>query len=390
MAKILVVDPARSIRNILKERLGYEGYEVDAVEDTLKAMDAYASIHYDLVICGQPDPPLRISCPWIRMSLDSSPESIKMAMEQGAVDFVAKPINMNQLLEAIRKGLDAGSPKPGAEPLAEAETPYVPVAAAARNLSMPAVRIIGDSEPVRRLRTIIDKVAQTSASVLIMGPNGSGKELVAKALHEKSSRCKFPFIEVNCAAIPSELIESELFGHEKGAFTSAVRQHKGKFEAAHGGTLFLDEIGDMSLAAQSKVLRVLQERKICRVGSSREILVDVRVIAATNKHVPTEIKLGNFREDLFHRLSVIVIKVPGLAARLDDIPMLTEHFLEEICEFYGMGLKSIDPRAVKELQKMNWTGNIRELRNVVERLVILSEGKTITPEEVLEYADGFE
>jgi transcriptional regulator with GAF, ATPase, and Fis domain len=256
----------------------------------------------------------------------------------------------------------------------------------------PAVRVsemVGESRCMMRLHEIIDKVAPTGARVLIMGANGSGKELVAQWVHEKSSRRDGPFVEVNCAAIPSELIESELFGHEKGAFTSAIKQRKGKFEQAHGGTLFLDEIGDMSLAAQAKVLRVLQEHKITRVGSDRDIDVDVRVIAATNKNVPREIDKGEFREDLFHRLSVIIIRVPPLCDRLDDIPLLVESFLRTLCDFYKLPLKTISADALEQLQTQPWTGNIRELRNVVERLVILCDDE-ITREDVVMYGNGLE
>lgn len=372
----------------MKERLEYEGYKVVAAEDTISAMPMYANDHFDLVLCGQPDSPLKIPSPWIRMSHDSSPDSALLAIQQGAVDFVTKPINMNRLLEAVRKGLSVKVPAGTDEEEVVAEPTQEPAARKARNKPIP--RIVGDSEPMTRLRGMIDKVAPTNARVLIMGPNGSGKEMVARWLHEKSNRKNGPFIEVNCAAIPSELIESELFGHEKGAFTSAIKQRKGKFETAHGGTLFLDEIGDMSLPAQAKVLRVLQEGKITRVGSDKDLDVDVRVVAATNKHVPTEIKQGTFREDLFHRLSVIIIPVPGLADHIDDIPLLVEHFLEEICEFYNVGVKSMEADALEELKTMPWSGNIRELRNVVERLVILCPAKKILLEDVRMYANGLQ
>ncbi len=395
MATILVIDPSRSIRSTLKERLEYEGYRVDVAEDTIAGVSMYSSSLFDLVICGQPDSPLRISTPWIRLSHDSSPESAVLAMQQGAIDFVTKPINMNRLLEAIRRGLSAGqqrAPEVQAPTQERAAAPEInPDEASVRHVRPRAQQIttpiIGDSEPTMKLKRIIDKVAPTEARVLIMGSNGTGKELVARWLHEKSKRKDGPFVEVNCAAIPSELIESELFGHEKGAFTSAVKQHKGKFEAAHRGTLFLDEIGDMSLAAQAKVLRVLQERKITRVGSDKDVDVDVRVVAATNKNVPHEIRQGNFREDLFHRLSVIIINVPPLAQRTDDIPQLVENFLESFCEYYDVPVKSIDPDALEELRQMPWTGNIRELRNVVERLVILCDNP-ITRTDVITYANG--
>ena len=412
MANILVIDPSRSMRNTLKERLEYEGHAVEVAEDTISGMTVYANRHFDLLLCGQPDSPLRTSTPWIRLSHDSSPESAVLAMQQGAVDFVTKPINMrycgiffifsgavdfvtkpinmNRLLDAVRKGL-AKTPAAVADAADEAESvpeevvPVRRVRAARSHVG----RIVGESVPVKRLNTLIDKVAPTDARVLIMGANGTGKELVARWLHEKSRRRDGPFVEVNCAAIPSELIESELFGHEKGAFTSAVKQRKGKFEQAHNGTLFLDEIGDMSLPAQAKVLRVLQERKITRVGSDRDIDVNVRVLAATNKDIPREISRGEFREDLFHRLSVIIIRVPTLAERIDDIPILVDHFLETICGEYNVPVKKIEAEALAELQKLPWTGNIRELRNVVERLVILCEN-TITVDDVKMYANGLQ
>ena len=390
MANILVIDPSRSMRNTLKERLEYEGHAVEVAEDTISGMTVYANRHFDLLLCGQPDSPLRTSTPWIRLSHDSSPESAVLAMQQGAVDFVTKPINMNRLLDAVRKGL-AKTPAAVADAADEAESvpeevvPVRRVRAARSHVG----RIVGESVPVKRLNTLIDKVAPTDARVLIMGANGTGKELVARWLHEKSRRRDGPFVEVNCAAIPSELIESELFGHEKGAFTYAVKQRKGKFEQAHNGTLFLDEIGDMSLPAQAKVLRVLQERKITRVGSDRDIDVNVRVLAATNKDIPREISRGEFREDLFHRLSVIIIRVPTLAERIDDIPILVDHFLETICGEYNVPVKKIEAEALAELQKLPWTGNIRELRNVVERLVILCEN-TITVDDVKMYANGLQ
>jgi DNA-binding NtrC family response regulator len=394
MATILVIDPSRVIRDSLKERLEYEGYKVEVAEDTIAGVTMYSSNLFDLVICGQPDSPIRISIPWIRLSHDTSPESAVLAMRQGAIDFIAKPVDMNRLLEAIRRGLSSPPRQQSAEiqppPRRGADPEIHPEEASVRQVRPKAVQItpiIGDSEPSKKLKRIIDKVACTEARVLIMGSNGTGKELVARWLHEKSKRSGGPFVEVNCAAIPSELIESELFGHEKGAFTSAVKQHKGKFESAHKGTLFLDEIGDMSLAAQAKVLRVLQERKVTRVGSDKDVDVDVRVIAATNKHVPYEIAHGNFREDLFHRLSVIIINVPTLAERSEDIPQLVENFLEVFCDYYNVPVKSIDMDALEELRRMPWTGNIRELRNVVERLVILCDNP-ITRDDVVTYANG--
>lgn len=393
MANILIIEPSRSIRSTLRERLEFEGHSVEVAEDTISGMTVYASKQFDLVLCGQPDSPLRMSTPWIRLSLDGSPESAVLAIQQGAVDFIPKPINMNRLRETIRKVL---SEAPASSPI----TPVTGVISHGPREETVQVRrpktshirvgeIVGKSSAVTYLNKLIDKVAPTDARVLIMGSNGTGKEMVARWLHEKSRRCEGPFVEVNCAAIPSELIESELFGHEKGAFTSAIKQRKGKFEQADGGTLFLDEIGDMSLAAQAKVLRVLQERKVTRVGSDRDIDVDVRVIAATNKNVPEEIGKGNFREDLFHRLSVIIINVPSLADRLEDIPLLVDRFLEDICAEYKVPVKTISPEAIVELQKMPWTGNIRELRNVVERFVILCDD-LITAADVKMYANGLQ
>ncbi len=387
MATILVIDPSRSMRSTLKERLEHEGYVVEVAEDTISGMTVYASRHFDLLLCGQPDSPIRTTTPWIRLSHDNTPESALLAMRQGAADFVSKPINMNRLLAAVRKSL-TDPPRYAAATEVPVEEPEEPCRRCRPRLVRPEP-IIGESAPARHLKYLIDKVAPTDARVLVMGDNGTGKELVARWLHEESRRREGPFVEVNCAAIPSELIESELFGHEKGAFTSAVKMRRGKFEQAHNGTLFLDEIGDMSLAAQAKVLRVLQERKISRVGSDRDIDVDVRVIAATNKNIPAEIARGNFREDLYHRLSVIVIRVPPLAERLDDIPLLVNHFLTTLCAEYRMPVKRIEADAVARLQQMSWSGNIRELHNVVERLVILGEDP-LTVADVELYSGGLQ
>lgn len=396
MANILVIDPSRSMRSTLKERLEYEGYKVEVAEDTISGMTVCGKQQFDLMLCGQPDSPIRTSTPWIRLSHDSSTESAVTAMQQGAADFITKPINMNRLLEAVKRSL--AQPKGAADTMpadSSASTVGTPEEIAVpakrsshKNSSRNTVRIIGKSAKVCHMNKLIDKVSCTDARVLIMGDNGTGKELVARKLHANSSRSNGPFIEVNCAAIPSELIESELFGHEKGAFTSAVKQRKGKFEQANNGTLFLDEIGDMSLAAQAKVLRVLQERKITRVGSDRDIEINVRVLAATNKDIPKEIVKGEFREDLYHRLSVIVIRVPALSERLDDIPLLVDHFMEELCQEYGVPEKKVTESAIAALQQRSWSGNIRELRNVVERMIILC-GDTITEEDVELYADGF-
>ncbi len=293
-------------------------------------------------------------------------------IKKGAYDFIEKPLDLNRILITLRNANDKTSLVQENKKLKKKDSKVPP--------------LIGQSPAIKRIWDIIDKVAATDARVLITGSNGTGKELVARWLHEKSTRSKMPFIEVNCAAIPGELIESELFGHEKGSFTSAIRQHKGKFEQADGGTLFLDEIGDMSLAAQAKVLRVLQENKITRVGSDKDINVSVRVIAATNKDLVEEINKGTFREDLYHRLSVIIMHVPPLAERKEDIPLLAEYFMEQICSEYGMSKRTISARALEELGKLNWTGNVRELRNVIERLIILSADR-IEEEDVKAYAD---
>ncbi len=300
-------------------------------------------------------------------NIDTAVESIK----KGAYDFIEKPLDLNRLLVTIRNAMDRSSL------ISETKT-------LKRQVSK-TYEIVGESEPIQKVKDMIEKVAPTDARVLITGPNGSGKELVARWLHEKSERAEFPFVEVNCAAIPSELIESELFGHEKGAFTSAHKQRKGKFEQAHTGTIFLDEIGDMSLNAQAKVLKALEEKKVSRVGSDKDIHVDARIIAATNKNLKEEIEKHNFREDLYHRLSVILISVPGLDERKDDIPMLADHFNELICTDYGVPKKEIKDDAIEELKKINWTGNIREFRNVLERLIILCD-KEITGKDVIAYA----
>ena len=311
---------------------------------------------------------LSVSC-----TADTSIDTAVKAVRNGAQDFLTKPIDMNRLLQSLHRTID--NPAPAQAP------PAAPPVRRRRAHSAQAERIIGVSPEIEHVRQLIDKVAPCEARVLITGENGTGKELVARWLHAKSVRAAAPFVEVNCAAIPSELIESELFGHERGAFTSAVKQRKGKFEQADGGTLFMDEIGDMSLAAQAKVLRALQENRISRVGSDKDVDVDVRIIAATNKNLREEIKKGNFREDLFHRIGVILIKVPPLREHSEDIPLLVDHFIDMICEEYDMPRKPMDKKAVEMLRQMPWTGNIRELRNVIERLVVLS-GTKITPNDV--------
>ncbi|MCG8411190.1 MAG: sigma-54 dependent transcriptional regulator [Bacteroidales bacterium] len=383
MAKILVVDDEKSIRETLKEILEYEDHKVDLAEDGEAGIEKFKLKKYDIVLLDIKMPKkdgveilteiLQISTevPIIMISghgnIDTAVETIK----KGAYDFIEKPLDLNRLLVTIRNAMDKNS--------------LVKETKTLKRKVSKTFDIIGESEPIQQVKDIIDKVAPTDARVLITGPNGSGKELVARWLHEKSVREKQAFVEVNCAAIPSELIESELFGHEKGAFTSAHKQRKGKFEQAHNGTIFLDEIGDMSLNAQAKVLKALEEKKISRVGSDKDINVNVRIIAATNKNLKEEIKNNNFREDLYHRLSVILITVPSLNDRKDDIPLLAEHFNNLICSDYGVPNKDIKPNAINELKKINWTGNIREFRNVLERLIILCETE-ITAKDVIAYA----
>ncbi len=366
--KVLIVDDERAIRNSLKEILTDEGYEVDTAEDGAAALAAVEKEKYDVIFCDIKMPNMdgvEVLDSLMRMGVDaavvmiSGHGDIDTAVEcikKGAFDFVQKPLDLNRILITIKNA---------------AERQTLSTQNKVLKKKVYGADMIGGSAPMMHIREMIDKVAPTDARVLITGPNGSGKELVARNLHQRSARSAMPFVEVNCAAIPGELIESELFGHEKGSFTSAVKQHKGKFEQADGGTLFLDEIGDMSLAAQAKVLRVLQERKLSRVGSDKDIEVNVRVIAATNKDLRKEIDEGNFREDLYHRLSVILIRVPSLDERRDDIPMLIQHFLEKYTD--GGKARSFSPEAVELLCRKSWPGNIRELDNVVDRLLILGD-----------------
>ena len=376
MAKVLIVDRSKSVRNILRERLEYEGFSTEAAADETSAAELYDKIPFDLILsdtgCRLPD----IGIPLIALSADASVDSAVEAVRRGARDFLTKPIDMNRLLQSIHRAIE----RPAAAPPAAANAGH----RCRRARAAAAEEIIGTSPEIEHVRRLIDKVAPCEARVLVTGENGTGKELVARWLHAKSRRAAAPFVEVNCAAIPSELIESELFGHERGAFTSAIKQRKGKFEQADGGTLFMDEIGDMSLAAQAKVLRALQENRISRVGSDRDIEVDVRVIAATNKDLRREIERGNFREDLYHRIGVIVVHVPALREHAADIPLLVDHFLRTIAGEYGTAPKEIDAEAVAALQRMRWTGNVRELRNAVERLTVLS-GERITAEDVQLY-----
>ena len=379
MTKVLIVDRSKSMRNTLRERLEYEGYATECAATSAAADELCSRSTIDIILTDDAHNVPRIGVPFIVLASESSVDAAVDAVRAGATEFLTRPIDMNRLLGAIRK-VSASS---AAEPIEE--QPTVAVSAKVRRRVVRVEEIVGVSEAISHVRELIDKVAPSDARVLITGANGTGKELVARWLHEKSRRAAAPFVEVNCAAIPSELIESELFGHEKGAFTSAVKQRKGKFEQAAGGTLFMDEIGDMSLSAQAKVLRALQENRISRVGSDRDIDVNVRVVAATNKNLREEIRRGNFREDLYHRLSVIVISVPALADRRGDIPLLVEHFIDKICGEYSIAPKRIAPTAVELLSAMPWSGNIRELRNVVERLIILS-GESITASDVERYA----
>jgi len=382
MARILVIDDERSIRSTLKEILEYEGYQMDEAPDGMTALELAGKEKYDVILCDIKMPQMdgievldRLlvmnDTPVVMISGHGNIETAVDAIKRGAYDYIAKPLDLNRLLITIRNAMEKGS--------LLKETRVLK-----RKVSK-TYEMIGESEPLQQIRTMIERVAPTDARVLITGSNGTGKELVARWLHEFSNRCESPFVEVNCAAIPGELIESVLFGHEKGSFTSAIKQRKGDFEQASGGTLFLDEIGDMSLAAQAKVLRALQENKIMRVGGEKDIPVDVRVIAATNKNLVEEIEKRNFREDLYHRLSVILIHVPTLNERAEDIPLLANHFINDICESQGKPLLTFTDDAIKALQDITWTGNIRELRNVVERLAILCDMQ-ITAADVEMYA----
>ena len=386
MAKILIIDDERGIRNTLREILADEGYEVDVAENGKQGLEMAQAKAYDLIFTDIKMPEMdgielltalksgeeAIETPVVMISGHGDVETAVQALKIGAYDFLLKPLDLNRILITTKNALESKNLKQ--------ETKQLRKKVAAKGLQM-----IGESAAITRVREIIDKVAPTEARVLITGPNGTGKEVVAHMIHENSARANGPMVEVNCAAIPSELIESELFGHMKGSFTGAVKDRSGKFEQADGGTLFLDEIGDMSLAAQTKVLRALQESEITRVGSDKAIKVNVRVLAATNKDLQKEIEAGNFREDLFHRLNVIPIAVPALNDRLEDIPLLVDYFTEQICAEQGIALKTFDKEAIKALQTKNWTGNIRQLRNVVERLIILA-GNKITAEDVNLYA----
>lgn len=382
MSNILIIDDEKAIRKTLSEILSYEGYKIDEAGDGEEGLKRFKEKSYDVVLCDIKMPKLdgiefldkareaNPDVPVIMISGHGTIETAVEAVKKGAYDYISKPPDLNRLLITIRNAMD--------------KTNLVAETKVLKRKVSKVEEMIGESGPIARIKETIEKVAPTDARILVTGENGVGKELVARWVHEKSNRVSGPLIEVNCAAIPSELIESELFGHEKGSFTSAVKQRIGKFEQAHGGTLFLDEIGDMSLSAQAKVLRALQEGKITRVGGDKDISVDVRVIAATNKDLLQEVDEKNFRLDLYHRLSVIIIHVPSLNDRRDDIPLLVDKFLGDICADYGIAKKAIDKDALDALKEHNWTGNIRELRNVVERLIILS-GKTIVKEDVETY-----
>ena len=393
MAKLLIIDDERGIRNTLKEILADEGHEVDVAENGKQGLEMAQTKAYDLIFTDIKMPEMdgmevlekivesrkskveseeSIDCPVVMISGHGDVETAVQALKMGAYDFLLKPLDLNRILITTKNALESKTLKQETRQLR-------------KRVASKGPQMIGESAAITHVREIINKVAPTEARVLITGPNGTGKEVVAHLIHENSARAAGPMVEVNCAAIPSELIESELFGHMKGSFTGAVKDRAGKFEQADGGTLFLDEIGDMSLAAQTKVLRALQESEITRVGSDKAIKVNVRVLAATNKDLQKEIAEGNFREDLFHRLNVIPIHVPSLNERIEDIPLLVDFFAAQICSEQGIAVKAFEPEAIKALQQKQWTGNIRQLRNVVERLIILA-GAKITKEDVEMYA----
>ncbi|MBR4582711.1 MAG: sigma-54-dependent Fis family transcriptional regulator [Bacteroidales bacterium] len=386
MAKILVIDDERSIRNTLSDILGLEGHKVEVAEDGEQGFRKASETKFDAVFCDIKMPKmdgmevlakLHDSFPELPIVMISGHGDIDTAVEsikKGAFDYIQKPLDLNRMLVTLRNALDRST--------------LVTETKTLKKKVNSKYKMIGETPKMKKVKEMIDRVAPTDARVLITGSNGTGKEAVAHWIHEKSNRASAPFVEVNCAAIPSELIESELFGHVKGSFTGAVKDKAGKFEQADGGTLFLDEIGDMSLAAQAKVLRALQESRITRIGSDKDVTVNVRVVAATNKNLREEIEKGNFREDLYHRLSVILIHVPTLNERADDIPLLVDDFIKTCCEEQNFPVKKITDDAIAELKKINWRGNIRELRNVIERLVILC-GNEITADDVKNYANVF-
>lgn len=386
MSKILIIDDERAIRRALREILEFEEFEVDEAENGREGLDKAKSDNYDIIFCDIKMPEMdgmevldgllkaEVDSPVIMISGHGNIETAVQAIKKGAFDFIEKPLDLNRILVTIRNAKDKTVLIEEKKVLKKTVTRFK------------GSSIIGETDEIVQIKAMIEKVAVSDARVLITGANGTGKELVARSLHDQSARNQQPFIEVNCAAIPAELIESELFGHEKGAFTSAVKQKKGKFELASGGTLFLDEIGDMSANAQAKVLRALQENVIQRVGGEKDIKVDARVVAATNKNLREEIEKGNFREDLYHRLAVILIHVPALNERRDDIPMLAEHFMTMVCAEHGIARKSFNESALMALSKTDWSGNIRELRNIVERLIILC-GDVVTGDDVVMFAN---
>ena len=383
MAKLIIVDDEKSIRDALRDILEYEGYEVDEAKDGEEGLDMILKSNYDVALCDIKMPKMDglelllkageagRGTQFVMVSAFGNVENAVEATKRGAFDFITKPPDLNRLLVTVRNALERSKMAMETKTL--------------RKRIYKLNEIVGESAAIQKVKETINRVSATEARVLVTGANGSGKEMVAKQIHEKGNRANMPLIEVNCAAIPGELIESELFGHEKGSFTGAMAKRVGKFEQADGGTLFLDEIGDMSLSAQAKVLRALQEGKVTRVGGDKEIRVNVRVIAATNKDLRREISEGNFREDLFHRLSVIVINVPPLSERKEDIGLLADKFLQDIAAEYGAPVKELNPSALHQLQGLPWTGNVRELRNVIERLVIMC-GDTITGDDVAVYA----
>ncbi|MGL4631874.1 MAG: sigma-54-dependent transcriptional regulator [Leadbetterella sp.] len=383
MAKILVIDDEKTIRDALRDILEYEGYEIDEAKDGEEGLEMVTNSLYDVALCDIKMPKMEgldvllkakeegVTTQFVMVSAFGNIENAVEATKRGAFDFITKPPDLNRLLVTVKNAIEKSND--------------VEVIRTLKKRVYKLNEIVGDSAQISKIKETIDRVAPTEARILITGPNGSGKEMVAKQIHEKSNRFKKPLVEVNCAAIPSELIESELFGHEKGAFTSAIKQRIGKFEQADSGTLFLDEIGDMSLSAQAKVLRALQESKITRVGGEKEIKVNVRILAATNKDLKKEIAEGNFREDLYHRLNVIPIHVPALADRNEDIPLLAEKFLSDVADEYGDVPKEFSKEAMQYMRTLPWTGNVRELRNVVERLVIMCD-KVIQIDDVKLYA----
>ena len=375
------------MRKTLGERLAYEGYAIEATDDVSEASEMCRRMAFDVVLTDDSSNASPLGIPFIVLAGagDNQIQRAVTAFRDGAMDFLQIPSDINRLYDTLRRYSEEEAPTQ--TPLPKQRMSAHAMGRARRTRASSVQPIIGSSNAIGNVRQVVERIAAFDTRTLITGENGTGKELVARWLHAKSRRASGPFVEVNCAAIPSELIESELFGHERGAFTSAIKQRKGKFEQATGGTLFMDEIGDMSLAAQAKVLRALQENKICRVGSDKDIDVDVRVIAATNKNLREEIAKGNFREDLYHRLSVIVIRVPPLRERSSDVPELTQHFVDEISSLYGIPPKPIDSDAMEALSAMRWSGNVRELRNVIERLIILS-GDTITIDDVHKYCQS--